>query len=84
MATQKDFIPMAASLKEVGDRIKRNMDIPTAAHERYTWMECCRTVATSFACGNHRFKTETFLDACGYYEDPPERDPVTGLAIGGA
>lgn len=82
MATQKDFIPMAEALKGVGDRI-RNQDTETQAIERYTWMETCRAVAGSFLDGNPRFQTDTFLTACGYYDDI-ERDPITGLAVGGA
>ena len=60
MATKKDFIPAAAALKAV----KR-----WSAHDQYMWMECCRAIAGSFAEGNPRFSSNTFLTACGFYDE---------------
>ena len=60
MATKKDFIPAAAALKAV----KR-----WSAHDQFVWMECCRAIAGSFADGNHRFDSHTFLEACGFYDE---------------
>ena len=60
MATKKDFIPAAASLKAV----KR-----WTAQDQYMWMECVNAIADSFAGGNARFNGHTFRDACGYYDE---------------
>ena len=77
MATQKDFIPMADALKELGDR---------PSTDRYTWLRCVDTVADAFFEGNTRFDYERFRNACDYYKIRAEAteannntDPVSGI-----